>query len=184
MERESACVSRVEAETEGRQRIPSRLHAVSTEPDVSSNSQTMRSWPEPKPRVRRLTNWATQVPLYYLLFNFLFHLWHFHYGFSLGNFSYIHLKFLYFLTSYVLFKQHHVYLWIQLYVCWRFPHLYILPSSLYSRSLYSILCWLYLSSFHVEIQILNVQYLTYHYHFKILCPNEWQDPSSFPLSEK
>ena len=26
------------------------------------NSQTVRSWPEPKARVRRLTNWATQVP--------------------------------------------------------------------------------------------------------------------------
>ena len=27
-----------------------------------SNSQTMRSWPEPRSRVRCLTNWATQVP--------------------------------------------------------------------------------------------------------------------------
>ena len=28
-----------------------------------SNSQTMRSWPEPKSRVRCLTDWATQAPL-------------------------------------------------------------------------------------------------------------------------
>ena len=47
----------------GRERIPSRLCTVSTEPDVGSNSQTVRSWREPKSRVQRLTNWATQVPL-------------------------------------------------------------------------------------------------------------------------
>ena len=30
-------------------------------------SHTVRSWPEPKSRVRCLTNWATQVPLYHLI---------------------------------------------------------------------------------------------------------------------
>ena len=29
------------------------------------NSRTMRSWPEPKSRVRYLTNWATHVPLHF-----------------------------------------------------------------------------------------------------------------------
>ena len=33
-------------------------------PMWGSNSRTMRSWPELKPRVRRLTNWATEVPPY------------------------------------------------------------------------------------------------------------------------
>ena len=43
------------------------------------NSRTVRSWPEPKSRVRRLTDWATQVRpfkiflLYFILFYFLFY---------------------------------------------------------------------------------------------------------------
>ena len=37
------------------------LHAFSTDSEVGSG--TLRSWPEPKWRVRHLTNWATQVPL-------------------------------------------------------------------------------------------------------------------------
>jgi len=32
------------------------------EPSVGLDLTTMRSWPEPKSRVGRLTNWATQVP--------------------------------------------------------------------------------------------------------------------------
>ena len=46
-----------------RERIPSKLHAITIELD--SRAQThkpMRSWTEPKSRVRHLTNWATQVP--------------------------------------------------------------------------------------------------------------------------
>ena len=43
-------------ERERRERIPSRLHAVR-----GSIPQIMRSWPEPKPRVRHLTDWATQA---------------------------------------------------------------------------------------------------------------------------
>ena len=35
-------------------------------PICGSNSRTVRSWPEPKPRVGHLTNWATQVPLEYV----------------------------------------------------------------------------------------------------------------------
>ena len=41
----------------GRQRIPSRVRAVNAK---GLNPQTLRSWPEPKPRVGRLTKWATQ----------------------------------------------------------------------------------------------------------------------------
>ena len=44
------------------ERIPSRLLTVTTEPDAGSNSRTMRSWPELKPRVRHLTSCTTQVP--------------------------------------------------------------------------------------------------------------------------
>ena len=40
-----------------RERIPSRLQCG------GSNSRTMRSWPELKPRVSRLTDWTTQGPL-------------------------------------------------------------------------------------------------------------------------
>ena len=46
-----------------RERIPSRLCTVSTEPDVGLNHMTARSWPEPKSRVGHLPEWATQVPL-------------------------------------------------------------------------------------------------------------------------
>ena len=46
----------------GRERIPSRLSAVSAEPDVGIGPQMMRSWPEPKPRVWYLTHRATQPP--------------------------------------------------------------------------------------------------------------------------
>ena len=38
-------------------------------PSRASNSQTVRSLPEPKPRVRGLTDWATQVPLNLKLHN-------------------------------------------------------------------------------------------------------------------
>ena len=34
-------------------------------PTRGSNSRTMRSWPEPRSRVRRSTDWTTQVPLKY-----------------------------------------------------------------------------------------------------------------------
>ena len=40
----------------GRQRIPSRLCAVSTEPDVGLKLTSCEIMPEPKPRVRRLTD--------------------------------------------------------------------------------------------------------------------------------
>ena len=36
------------------------------------NSQTLRSWPELKPRVRCLTDWATQAPLFDLFLILLF----------------------------------------------------------------------------------------------------------------
>ena len=54
----------------GRDRIPGRLRAVSTEPDVGLNSRTVRSWPEPRSRVRCLTNWTTQVTLFLFFFKF------------------------------------------------------------------------------------------------------------------
>ena len=49
-----------------RGRMPSRLCAVSAEPDWGSNSRTIRSWPEPKSEVGHLTNWATQAPANHL----------------------------------------------------------------------------------------------------------------------
>ena len=36
---------------------------LSTEPDVGLNLMIRRSWPEPKSRIRRSTDWTTQVPL-------------------------------------------------------------------------------------------------------------------------
>ena len=39
---------------EERERIPSRLHTISTEPNRGLISWTVRSWPEPKLRVRSL----------------------------------------------------------------------------------------------------------------------------------
>ena len=39
-----------------REKIPSRLCAVSAEPDVGLDSQTMSSWPEPKSSVGCLTD--------------------------------------------------------------------------------------------------------------------------------
>ena len=62
----------------GRERIPSRLYTVSTEPwHRVRTHETVRSWPEPKPGVRRLTDWATQahfvlVFLSFCLFCFVF----------------------------------------------------------------------------------------------------------------
>ena len=38
----------------------------------SWNSQTVRSWPEPKPRVGCFTDWTTQAPLYIVLLICLF----------------------------------------------------------------------------------------------------------------
>ena len=40
----------------GRERIPSRRHAVSIEPDAGLDPTTVRSWLELKSRVRRLTD--------------------------------------------------------------------------------------------------------------------------------
>ena len=37
-------------------------YTLSTEPNTGLDFTTLRSWPEPKSRVRRLTNWATQTP--------------------------------------------------------------------------------------------------------------------------
>ena len=39
--------------------------ALSLESDAGLDTTTLRSWPEPKPRVRHLTDGATQVPLLY-----------------------------------------------------------------------------------------------------------------------
>ena len=54
--------SRGEAKRGG-ERIPSSLHTVSTSPTWDLIPWTVRSWPEPKSRVGRLTDWATQAPL-------------------------------------------------------------------------------------------------------------------------
>ena len=58
-ERERHCEWGRGRETEG-ERIPSRLRAASAR---ARTPETKRSWPEPKLRVRGLTNWATQTPL-------------------------------------------------------------------------------------------------------------------------
>ena len=47
---------------QSRDRIPSRLHAISTQSDAGLKLITVRSWPELKSRVLHLTNWATQAP--------------------------------------------------------------------------------------------------------------------------
>ena len=67
-----------EARKEGeRQRISSglctdmhmrNLSKLLLSPMRGSNSQTTRSWPDPRPSVRRIIDWATQVPHY--TFNF------------------------------------------------------------------------------------------------------------------
>ena len=51
----------------GRGRESQAGSTLSEEPDTDLDPTTMRSWPEPKPRVRRLTDWATQVPHKYWL---------------------------------------------------------------------------------------------------------------------
>lgn len=94
-----------------------------------------------------------------------FHLWHFHCGSFLSNFSCIYPEifmfsniFLHLLFSHHMFSLGNIPInpWIQLYACWRFLNLYILSSCLHSRPLYSIAYWLYLPDFLVEIQIWNI----------------------------
>ena len=43
--------------------------------DVGPSPTSMRSWPEPKSRVWRLSNWATQVPLETFLLKFIYLFW-------------------------------------------------------------------------------------------------------------
>ena len=47
----------------GRGRETRANFTPSTQPSVGLNPTTLRSWPEPIPRVRYLTDWAAQVPL-------------------------------------------------------------------------------------------------------------------------
>ena len=42
---------------------------LSLEPDVGLHLRTLRSQPEPKPRGRHLTDYATQAPLYAFISN-------------------------------------------------------------------------------------------------------------------
>ena len=56
-----------EGEGDRESQVGSMLPAQS--PIRGSNAWTMRSWPEPKARVGRLTNWPTRVPLHYLIWN-------------------------------------------------------------------------------------------------------------------
>ena len=58
----------------GRERIPSSLCPVSAEPDAGLDLTTVRSWLEPKSRVRRSTDWANQTPQnkYFLMLHFFF----------------------------------------------------------------------------------------------------------------
>ena len=46
----------------GRERNPGRICTISISPRQGSNSQTVRSWTEPKSRVEHLTSWAMQLP--------------------------------------------------------------------------------------------------------------------------
>ena len=66
-EREWAQVREGRRERE-RETIPSRLPAVSAQPNAGLDPTTLRSWPEQKSRVGCLTNWVTQVPLHDFLF--------------------------------------------------------------------------------------------------------------------
>ena len=45
-----------------RERIPSRLHTANAEPNAGLKCTNQGSSPEPTPRVRGLTDWATQLP--------------------------------------------------------------------------------------------------------------------------
>ena len=54
-ERERESMNGGGTEKEGK-RIASSLHAVSAEPNVGLHFTTLRSWPEPKSRIRRLIN--------------------------------------------------------------------------------------------------------------------------------
>ena len=52
----------------GRERTPS------VEPDTGLELTTLGSWPEPNSRVRRSTDWATQVPIYLFIYLFIYYL--------------------------------------------------------------------------------------------------------------
>ena len=65
-ERERKSVSKPAGERQReseRERIQSRLLAVSAGPHLGLDLTTVRSWPELKSRFGRLTDWATQAPL-------------------------------------------------------------------------------------------------------------------------
>ena len=67
-EREREWVQAGEGQRERwRERIPSRLHAVSMEPDMGLDVTTVRSWPELKSRVRGLTEPPRCPYLYFIL---------------------------------------------------------------------------------------------------------------------
>ena len=53
-----------EAEWEGEREAQAGSMLSAQSPTRGSISRTVRSGPEPKSRVRRLTDWATQAPLY------------------------------------------------------------------------------------------------------------------------
>ena len=60
---ESVCVREQRRGRErGWERIPGRLHTVSTEPDAGLEPMNHEIWPELKPRVRGWTDWAAQAP--------------------------------------------------------------------------------------------------------------------------
>ena len=62
-----------EGQREGeRERILNRLHAVSRSPKEGLLSRPVRSWSEPKSRIRCLTDWPTRAPLYSAISTLIF----------------------------------------------------------------------------------------------------------------
>ena len=60
---------RVHKQERGAERETQEGPMVSVEHDAGLNPMTLGSWPKPKSRVERSTNWATQAPLSRLFFN-------------------------------------------------------------------------------------------------------------------
>ena len=71
-EREREGASGGRAEREGERESQASLAPPAQSPTQDSNSWTVRSWPEPKSRVGRLTDWATQAPLQDKTFKWFF----------------------------------------------------------------------------------------------------------------
>ena len=75
----SMCVSRGGAEAEGERESLKQAPCPAQDPTRALDLTTLRLWPEPKSRVGRLTNGATQEPLTFILFTIIVSLLDFSY---------------------------------------------------------------------------------------------------------